>query len=341
MRFTMSCGLVACLVLAGAPGAQARHRQHVLASPRVVPPSEDAIELAGIAPPTRRGTIEQTYGDAAIARAQMQRNYPREDAANAATAATVGVPYPCDPRVATPDAYVCRNDPRVRGYGQGYAFTPSYVSSPTVFDQDPGTQTSVMPAITGFFYDVNSARIRSALSGTSAAERRARPRHGPIACRRRLPCSISLEENATDGSCRLSSEASPRSRWPPPSRWRRCRPTRREPRSSRTPARPTHSSSAQATIPDIPKTTACMKDHYAQLSPRCQRAFGDATGGGGDTKQAPASVAGDDAGAPPAVAAAPPPEENGYTAQIRSYCRQGLIDPYTCRNTLSVLQGNQ
>lgn len=33
------------------------------------------------------------------------------------------------------------------------------------------------------------------------------------------------------------------------------------------------------TIPDIPKTTACMKAHFAQLSPRCQSAFNEATGG--------------------------------------------------------------
>lgn len=32
-------------------------------------------------------------------------------------------------------------------------------------------------------------------------------------------------------------------------------------------------------IPDIPKTTACMKAHFSQLSPRCQSAFNDATGG--------------------------------------------------------------
>ncbi len=33
------------------------------------------------------------------------------------------------------------------------------------------------------------------------------------------------------------------------------------------------------TIPDIGKTTACMKAHFSQLSPRCQTAFGEATGG--------------------------------------------------------------
>ena len=150
-------GLTSALFLVGLSTlpALARHRHRA-----PVPPSADAIELAGIAPPTRRGTALQTYGDAAIARAQMQRRYPREEAANADTVArTGGAPYPCDPRVATADAYVCRNDPRVLGYGQGYAFTPSYVSAPTVFDQDPGVQEPVMPAITGFFYGVNSARI--------------------------------------------------------------------------------------------------------------------------------------------------------------------------------------
>ena len=40
------------------------------------------------------------------------------------------------------------------------------------------------------------------------------------------------------------------------------------------------------TIPDIPKTTACMKAHFAQLSPRCQGAFNDATGGKPATKTA-------------------------------------------------------
>ena len=133
--------------------ALARHRH------AIVPPSADAIELAGIAPPTRRGTVEKTYGDAAFARARMQSRYSSESAADTAEAATAGVPYPCDPRAATADAYVCRNDPRVLGYGQGYAFTPSYVSAPTVFNQAPDAQEPVMPSITGFFWAVNSARF--------------------------------------------------------------------------------------------------------------------------------------------------------------------------------------
>ena len=155
MRFPITCALTAALLLAVAPSAQARPRHH-----HGVPPSMDAVQLAGIAPPTRRGTALQTYGDAEIARARMQRRYPREDAANAAEVArTGGAPYPCDPRLATADAYVCRTDPRGTDYREGYAFTPSYVSAPTVFQQDPGTQVPVMPDITGFFWSVNSARL--------------------------------------------------------------------------------------------------------------------------------------------------------------------------------------
>lgn len=91
----------------------------------------------------------------------------------------------------------------------------------------------------------------------------------------------------------------------------------------------------QKTIPDIPKTTACMKAHVAQLSPRCRAAFDAAVGGG----KAPAKVVHreDAAPPPPAVAVVPSEPEDSYTAQIRGYCRQGLIDPFTCSNTLSAL----
>ena len=155
MRVSSVCWLTVSFLLAALSGAAAAgHRHH-----HGVPPSLDAVELAGIAPRAHRGTALQTYGDAEIARAAMQRRLPREAAANAEVERTGGAPYPCDPRLATADAYVCRNDPRVIGYGQGYAFTPSYVSAPTVFGQDPGTQAPIMPDITGFFWSVNSARI--------------------------------------------------------------------------------------------------------------------------------------------------------------------------------------
>ena len=104
----------------------------------------------------------------------------------------------------------------------------------------------------------------------------------------------------------------------------------------------------QATIPDIEKTTACMKAHVSQLSPRCKVAFAEATGGGKGERRAPRRGA---------VAPPPPPatESAGvdlglgapfafpgaetYAAEIRGYCRDGLIDPYTCRNTLATLHG--
>lgn len=157
MRLPLACGLILACLAASAQAADLRHRHH---QHHGVAPSEDAVELDGIAPPTRRGTALQTYGDAEIARARMQSHYPREAAADAvAERRTGGAPYPCDPRLATADAYVCRNDPRVIGYGQYYAFTPSYVSAPTVFEQDPRAQAPVMPDITGFFWSVNSARI--------------------------------------------------------------------------------------------------------------------------------------------------------------------------------------
>ena len=59
----------------------------------------------------------------------------------------------------------------------------------------------------------------------------------------------------------------------------------------------------QATIPDIPKTEACMKAHFAQLSHRCQLAFGDVTGA---PKGPPADTArGEETAPPPPVAVAP------------------------------------
>ncbi len=105
----------------------------------------------------------------------------------------------------------------------------------------------------------------------------------------------------------------------------------------------------QATIPDIPKTEACMKAHFSQLSHRCQLAFGDVTGA---PKGPPAATARGEETAPPPVAvapredrdeagidAAPDSPTSAYAAQIRGYCRDGLIDPFTCRSTLNALKG--
>ncbi len=142
-----------------------------------------------------------------------------------------------------------------------------------------------------------------------------------------------------------------------------------------------------ATIPDIGKTTACMKGHFAQLSPRCRAAFADATGNPAKkpSASAPAKVAKPAAAAPkirvakraaeareteaeprhaparvprtsletsvppaarreaaPAITASAAPRSrlpglDSYEARIHLACHDGLIDPFTCRNTIQAL----
>ena len=137
---------------ASARHSRARRHGHIVATA----PTADAVELGQIAPPTRRTTLEQTYGDAAIARSQFQRRYSREEQIDRREAATVGTPYPCDPRSAGADAYDCGNDPRQIGYGQYYAYTPSFVSSPTVVGAEADTQTTLLPPFTALFWGLNS-----------------------------------------------------------------------------------------------------------------------------------------------------------------------------------------
>ncbi len=136
------------------------------------------------------------------------------------------------------------------------------------------------------------------------------------------------------------------------------------------------------TIPDIPKTTACMKAHVAALSPRCRTAFNEAVGGAskavpskgaGPRRQAEASkprvtaratldtpptrrepraaalrfgasrLDRTSTGALPAVPSANSglPGLVSYEADIARSCRERLIDPFTCRNTLDALRSLQ
>lgn len=127
----------------------------------------------------------------------------------------------------------------------------------------------------------------------------------------------------------------------------------------------------QNTIPDIPKTEACMRAHFAQLSPRCQHVFKDVTGG--SSQRPKRDVARGEAAPPPPAAQAPRGDEDmatipldplggldgsddaarsadrapagdasgplaDYANQIRAECREGLIDPFTCRNTLAAIR---
>ena len=138
------------------------------------------------------------------------------------------------------------------------------------------------------------------------------------------------------------------------------------------------------TIPDIPKTTACMKAHVADLSPRCRTAFNEAIGGAPKataSKVAATKVAASrhpteatkprvaarsereatlstrrEPGAavlPPRAArldrtptgtlpaaVAPvgnPPAPNSSEPSLVNLCRAGLIDAYTCHNTIPAL----
>lgn len=147
MPNSISTSLVLTLgLLVAAGAAEARsHRVRV-----VTAPSPDAIELDALAPPARRGTLEQTYGDAAYARARAQARVapPREPQ-----------PYPCDPRIATNAGYLCPRVAPALGYGQYDAFTPAYVSAPQTFAvPDSDAQSPLLSPVTSLFWAVNSAR---------------------------------------------------------------------------------------------------------------------------------------------------------------------------------------
>lgn len=98
----------------------------------------------------------------------------------------------------------------------------------------------------------------------------------------------------------------------------------------------------QDTIPDVAKTTACMKAHESELSPKCRAMFSAATG------TPPESHASGEAPDDDAQTAGPPPDADAdddgldsYRASIAKDCRRGLIDPFTCRSTMRVLNANR
>jgi hypothetical protein len=115
-----------------------------------VRPSVDAVQLATLAPLQPLSTAEQSYGDAPIARARAQRIFARRTTDAAA-------PYPCDPHVAIAHGTVCANVPGRLGDGQGYAFTPAYVTAPQISGADPGAQTSLLAPGTVLFLNADNA----------------------------------------------------------------------------------------------------------------------------------------------------------------------------------------
>lgn len=144
---------------AARPGHHHRHTVQRAVPPPPVPPSQDAVELAILAPPSRRSTLEQSYGDAAYARGRLERRIDREVRDDFETVATIGgAPYPCEPRIAGASAYVCNGAPHPRSYGQGYSFTPAYLAAPQRRGALPNEQTPVLPPLTGLAWVVNSLR---------------------------------------------------------------------------------------------------------------------------------------------------------------------------------------
>ncbi len=97
----------------------------------------------------------------------------------------------------------------------------------------------------------------------------------------------------------------------------------------------------QDTIPDIPKTTVCMKAHIKQLSPHCRAVFNAFTASQPTTAEAAPATAAPDASFAGLPAVPVPdtaiPGMADYRAHIAELCKEGQIDPYTCRNTLQAL----
>ena len=158
-RFTTATAMAVLVLASSGVYAETRgvppkrhHRGAVLRAD----PSEDAVMLSILAPPSPSSTRRQSYGDAVFARARQQRR-----TANAQLDPR-GVPfgiYPCEPREAGAAGYACDGDPARPGYGQYYAYLPANASAPQVPRGDPGAQSRVLAPATALFWAVNSLRF--------------------------------------------------------------------------------------------------------------------------------------------------------------------------------------
>jgi hypothetical protein len=135
------------------------HRRAHVVRADAVQTTTDAVELGMLAPPTRLGTLEQTYGDAAIARAHVQRAFDEPAPGPAALPGLGDDPDLCDPRTATAAGHVCGGGGnQALGYGQYYAFTPANVSAPQNVGRPHSEQDSMLPPATAFFWALDSFR---------------------------------------------------------------------------------------------------------------------------------------------------------------------------------------
>lgn len=135
---TMSCAAIAMVLLsAGCAQAGRAHRRGVRGAAYAATPSRDAADLAALAPPTRRSTVEQAYGDASYAREHFRGLGWRPCmGADFVWGAGNGV-RPCTTRV-TEDLVGGRPE-------SGYAFTPAYLAAPQILTAPPDAETRLLP----------------------------------------------------------------------------------------------------------------------------------------------------------------------------------------------------
>ena len=138
MGRTISCAAIAVLCLsAGCVHAERAHRRASYASADTAVSSRDAAELAALAPPARRSTVEQAYGDASYAREHFRGLGWRPCmGADFVWGASNGV-RPCTTRI-TEDLVGRRPE-------SGYAFTPAYLAAPQILTAPPDAETRLLP----------------------------------------------------------------------------------------------------------------------------------------------------------------------------------------------------
>lgn len=139
-----------------APSGGSRHTGRGV--PRDTPTSQDAVELATLSPRANASTTAQTYGDAAYARAHLQRSIAREEAM--APSRPEDPASSCDPRTTTASGYICDIEPRGGRDRQGYAFTPSYLSAPQRIAVPADVQTPFLSPLSGLAWIVDSLRYK-------------------------------------------------------------------------------------------------------------------------------------------------------------------------------------
>ncbi len=138
----------------GSQHAGAEHLRHRNASS--APVSQDAAELATLAPPSSRSTMAQNYGDAAYSRSRVIRGISGTKADSKSP--VFGRSDTCDPRMVTSRGYVCGGAQLGARYQQGYAYTPSFLSAPQRVGVPDDVQTPLLSPLAGLAWLANNLR---------------------------------------------------------------------------------------------------------------------------------------------------------------------------------------